>query len=73
MSGSCAVPNCERDAKTGQLMCLAHWRRLPKPIRDAVWETWAEVKRNPHAYREARAAAINYHRDDPGDKQGSLI
>ena len=22
------------------LMCLVHWRRLPKPIRDAIWETY---------------------------------
>lgn len=36
----CPVPGCEGIQKPGKLMCLAHWRRVPKPLRDAVWDTW---------------------------------
>lgn len=25
-------------------MCLAHWRRVPKPLQDRVWETWRAVR-----------------------------
>ncbi|EKE78454.1 hypothetical protein [Oceanibaculum indicum] len=36
----CPVPGCEGIQKPGKLMCLPHWRRVPKPLKDAVWETW---------------------------------
>lgn len=36
----CAAPGCDKQVPMNMLMCLAHWRRLPKPIRDAIWETY---------------------------------
>lgn len=43
----CPVPGCEGIQKPARLMCLAHWRRVPKPLRDAVWETWRALNEAP--------------------------
>lgn len=41
MSHSCAIPGCERPAKDGQLMCWPHWRRVPRILNRAIFDTWA--------------------------------
>ncbi len=66
MSGPCAIPGCEVAAKPGQLMCLAHWRRVPRALNHAVFDTFRawDAARGPdraekrEAYRSARDAAI---------------
>lgn len=57
MSHACAIPNCNRSAKDGQLMCWPHWRRVPRALNHAVFETYIYGPRA--AYREARDAAIS--------------
>lgn len=37
----CPVPKCEKHRHPNQLMCLAHWRRVPKVNQKAVWDTYA--------------------------------
>jgi hypothetical protein len=39
MSHLCAIPDCERPAKDGQLMCWPHWRRVPKHLNRAIFDT----------------------------------
>jgi hypothetical protein len=41
MSHACAIPGCERPAKDRQLMCWPHWRRVPKHLNRAIFETYA--------------------------------
>jgi hypothetical protein len=42
----CPHPACEKQAKPGQLACREHWFALPKPLRDAIWETWRNRARD---------------------------
>lgn len=68
----CPIAGCEAHAKPGQLMCWPHWRRVPKALNRAVFDTFADLqaaRRNDpggqrmsevtDAYRQARDAAID--------------
>jgi hypothetical protein len=57
MTHACAIPGCERPAKDRQLMCWPHWRRVPKALNRAIFDTYAHGPRD--AYRENVAAAID--------------
>lgn len=63
MSHPCAIPDCDRPAKDGQLMCWPHWKRVPRAINWAVFKNYENMcRRIPgarEAYREARDAAIS--------------
>jgi len=52
--GPCAIPGCERGAKPNQLMCWPHWRRVPRALNRAIFETYA---RGPRASYDANVAA----------------
>ena len=67
----CPVKGCARLAKPHQLMCWPHWRRVPKALNRAVFDTfeaWQAARRNDPggmkmgeataSYRQARDAAI---------------
>lgn len=61
---ACAIPGCKAGAKIGQLMCWPHWRRVPKALNRAVFDTFAMIGRGTttidhvRAYRQAKDAAI---------------
>lgn len=58
----CPVKGCTRHAKPHQLMCWPHWRRVPKVLNHAVFDTYRVMGRsieNARAYRQARDAAIS--------------
>ncbi|CAN5488829.1 hypothetical protein BH10PSE14_BH10PSE14_29890 [soil metagenome] len=55
MSHLCAVPDCHRPAKDGQLMCWPHWCRVPKVLNKAIFATYG---RDQAAYEEHVAAAV---------------
>jgi hypothetical protein len=59
MSHLCAIPDCPTPAKDGQLMCWSHWRRVPRALNHAVFDTYRNYRQDPWAYREARDAAIS--------------
>lgn len=52
----CAIPDCDRLAKTGQLMCWPHWRRVPRVLNRAIFETFANGP--AEAYRANVAEAV---------------
>lgn len=62
----CPVKGCTAHAKPNQLMCWPHWRRVPKPLNRAVFETYADMRGyggydavdRLRRYQEARDAAI---------------
>jgi hypothetical protein len=58
MPHPCPVPNCTALAKDQQLMCWPHWRRVPKALNHAVFDTFRNLRADPEAYRQARDAAI---------------
>lgn len=65
----CPVAGCNANAKRGQLMCWPHWRRVPKALNHAVFDTYramsaprqgdtAGYQVRVKSYRQARDAAI---------------
>lgn len=55
----CPVAGCTAHAKPHQLMCWPHWRRVPKFLNRAVFDTYENIFSDPEAYRQARDAAIS--------------
>jgi hypothetical protein len=55
----CPINGCTRNAKPNQMMCLQHWRRVPRALNKAIFETYANGTRDSfRAYRANRAEAI---------------
>jgi hypothetical protein len=40
VSHACPIAGCERPAKDYQLMCWPHWRRVPRALNKAIFETY---------------------------------
>lgn len=45
MSHACPIANCKTPAKDEHLMCWPHWRRVPKFLNGAVFETYRRYER----------------------------
>lgn len=58
MSHPCPIDGCTKAAKDGQLMCWPHWRRVPRVLNHAVFDTYRNLRADPASYRSARDAAI---------------
>ena len=57
----CPIKGCDGFSKPNQLMCLRHWRRVPRALNHAVFDTYRAMHQNwaaVEAYRQARDAAI---------------
>lgn len=58
----CHATGCEVEVPPRIFMCRRHWYLVPKPMRDAIWNSYVpgqEVKKNPtRAYLDAASAAI---------------
>lgn len=46
---NCPIPNCTRGRKPDRLMCWPHWRRVPKALNKAIFETYRLGPRNAHS------------------------
>lgn len=63
MSHACPIKDCKREAHDEHLMCVSHWRRVPKLLQRAVWDTFSRYSRlarertlaNEAEFFEARA------------------
>jgi hypothetical protein len=42
MSHECPATGCTAAVSPSMLFCRPHWYMVPKPIRNAVWATWAD-------------------------------
>lgn len=60
----CHARGCRTAVKPELLMCLRHWRQVPKPLQQAVWRTYrpgqCDDKRPSMAWHEAADAAIAF-------------
>lgn len=58
---TCDAPGCTSTVRRGILMCRPHWFSLPKPLRDAISESWKAGRISEWSGHclEAR----NFHRD----------
>ena len=63
-SHTCHARGCSKPVPPELLMCLAHWRRVPRPIQRAVWATYRPGQcddRSPSAaWHDAADAAIGF-------------
>jgi hypothetical protein len=59
----CHAEGCETKVPPSMLMCLKHWRMVPKPLQNAVWEHYVpgqEIRMNPSGeYVVAAQAAVD--------------
>ena len=62
MAHICHARGCEKSCPPKHLMCKAHWFKVPKALRDAVWSAYVpgqEVSKDPTSeWHEAADAAI---------------
>ncbi len=69
----CPINGCTVMCKPEILMCLPHWRMVPRELGRTVNDTWRRVRRDPNAYREAREEAIAIVNAKVGERTGSLF
>lgn len=59
---TCHAEGCDVDVPPKMLMCLKHWRRVPKKLQAEIWRTYRpgqEVDKKPSAeYLVAQHAAV---------------
>lgn len=76
----CPVAGCEAPVGDGKLLCLSHWQRTPKRLRDEVWRTWREYQNarggGPKAagfkaWRDAARNAEQWHAQDWSEENGA--
>jgi len=53
---SCLWPRCPELRKKNQVMCMPHWCRIPRHLRDALKDAAAADGRDSRAYADAVAA-----------------
>lgn len=58
MSHPCAIPDCSRPAKDRQLLCWPHWRRVPKALNRAIFDTFAKGPRDAYEANVAEAIRV---------------
>ena len=62
MEHKCHALNCPLEVPPKMLMCLRHWRMVPKSLQDRVWATYRrgqEVTKTPSmSYLKAAKDAI---------------
>ena len=49
---TCHWTNCQREVPPSMWGCKEHWFKLPKPLRDAIWQEYRpgqEVSKTPSA------------------------
>jgi hypothetical protein len=39
-SHHCHWPGCDKQVPPAMWGCLTHWRRLPKQLRDKIWDSY---------------------------------
>jgi hypothetical protein len=65
----CHAEGCSTPVPPKMLMCLPHWRMVPKPLKDAVWDAYIpgqEIRKDPTAkYLDVAQSAI----DSVADKE----
>lgn len=74
----CHAQGCFTSVPPRMLMCLPHWRKVPKPLKDAVWDEYVdgqEITKTPTtAYLTVMIAAINAVADKEGrDRLPSVL
>lgn len=59
LDGACMVDGCDAPKAARLGVCLDHWGRLPRELRDAWWQAWHDDGR-VKVWTAARRAALEY-------------
>lgn len=70
MTHACAIPACARPAKGFQLMCWPHWRRVPRALNRAIFDTHANGPRESYAANVAEAIRVIQEKEAGEPKAG---
>lgn len=62
LTHECPHPNCTIRVRYNQLACYAHWRIIPKPLRDELNRTWHSGGGKP--WLAARKACTDFLEQD---------
>lgn len=54
----CPINGCTRHPKPNQLMCWPHWRRVPKSLNRAIFQTYEHGPRDLYLANRAEAIRI---------------
>jgi hypothetical protein len=85
MNHTCHAHGCKKLVPPKMLMCLKHWRMVPKFAQDDIWRTYRpgqEIVKNPsNDYLKAQQAAVilvllkemNLPEDQAGLEKAALI
>lgn len=60
-AANCAAEACQHLVQPGFLMCLDHWRMVPRPMQRDVWTWYRQIGRQAQArdrYQQAVRAAV---------------
>jgi hypothetical protein len=64
MSHTCHARGCSTLVRPELLMCLRHWRQVPRTIQRAVWDSYrpgqCDDKRPSRTWLDAAGAAIGF-------------
>lgn len=64
MTHICHATGCSTPVPPRMLMCLKHWRMVPRSLQDRVWATYRvgqEIDKQPSAeYLEVQKAAVDW-------------
>lgn len=55
----CPAKNCSAAIGTDQVACRTHWFKIPKPLRDQIWQLF-RTKPGSDQHRNAVFAAIEF-------------
>ena len=70
----CPVGECPKTPKAGHLMCLGHWRLVPRKLQQAVNRTWRNYRNDRQAYHDAKDAAVRAaEKESASATQGGLF
>lgn len=58
VDGECYAKDCRAGAKPNMLMCWGHWKRVPRVIQQAVWQSNYLAHPDYEASRRAARAAV---------------
>lgn len=77
MSHNCHAHGCEKPVPPRMFMCSAHWYRVPKRLRDAIWREYRSGQENTKdpslRYMAVQRRAVAEVAFKPHDEAAALV
>jgi len=59
VSHTCPAGGCETTVASDKLMCLAHWRMVPRALQIDIWRAWRAVLSARDRVRKVEAMKLH--------------